>query len=149
MAISPGFLQDHIIWQRQYCCRWHLGNRLRHHTAKGHTPDYPTYTSVVNDRTPLALSCGVFILISQSTTKTVPAFDFMTFSSCMSLRYISGIAYVQFLGLMRSNPIFAIKVWISPSDIRPPSMKGCSTMILKLLRASRPKPMTSKRVSGK
>ncbi len=47
--------------------------------------------SVVYFLTPSRRNSGVFILISQSMTKIFPLGDFIKFSSCMSLKYISGV----------------------------------------------------------
>ena len=58
--------------------------------------------SVVNMRVPPCRNSVVLIRISQSTTQMAPVSDLITFSSCISLKYMSGVAYIQLL-TYRSN----------------------------------------------
>ena len=53
-----------------------------------------------NFRIPPNFKSGVLSLISQSITKMVPEEDFKRFSSCISLKYTSGVEYVQLRGFI-------------------------------------------------
>ena len=111
---------------------------------------YKNSTAVDRILVPPCRNSGVLILISQSITKRVSDLrERSTFSSCISLRYISGVAYVQLRGFFNSKPICSINVEISSSFTGCPSIYGCSAMILNSPCWSRPKPSTMSLVSVK